>query len=241
MSEPSKQSPTTFPLDEALAKAPQPIMAKPQKTHRALYLLLDLLLGAVITLAALPYIPINIANQLRLPTLIVMQPAAPTPPQIHKEAPTPSPTRDLQGLADLQASIHALDQRLRDIPPLKEGIQTLSNDVQALHQTQTTVRAAQINIEKMQLHSRLSWILHPSSHLPQIRLAWEEIVLLPSLTQKQRQQASDMLLLAEQRQMDIDHWQEALGYAIASYHITPTSSHNLLTDWLPKDGRFAGI
>ncbi|MDQ6990995.1 MAG: hypothetical protein Q9M11_04610, partial [Mariprofundaceae bacterium] len=62
-----------------------------------------------------------------------------------------------------------------------------------------------------------------------------------SLNEAQHRQASEMLALAEQRQTDIEHWQQELARAITSYHITPVSSHNLLLDWLPNEGRLAGI
>ncbi|MDQ6994484.1 MAG: hypothetical protein Q9M18_02675, partial [Mariprofundaceae bacterium] len=182
MTEPSIQSPTNFPLDEQMEATHKPsketVMVKQSK--RWLWLLLGLLLGSVASLFTLPYLPQVIVNQLHLPTRMVMQPIAPARPTIAKKQVVVTPIVNQQALKELQTSIDTLQHHFSDFPQLKDDMQTLSHDVRALHQTQTDVRTAQKTIETMQLHSRLSWIVHSSSHLPQIRLAWEEIVLLPS-------------------------------------------------------------
>ncbi|MDQ6991006.1 MAG: hypothetical protein Q9M11_04670, partial [Mariprofundaceae bacterium] len=155
MTEPSIQSPTDFPLDEQMEATHKP--SKEIVMVKQSKRWLWLLLGLLLgSVASLFTLPY-------LPQVIVNQ----------------------QALKELQASIDTLQHHFSDFPQLKDDMQTLSYDVRALHQTQTDVRTAQKAIETMQLHSRLSWIVHSSSHLPQIRLAWEEIVLLPSLNEAQ--------------------------------------------------------
>jgi len=264
MTQPSLDTP--FPEDkEATPQANQSLnhsetdVNKPQTTKRSPWLfsglILGFMLGSVATFAILPYLPLSIVNQLHLPTLTVLQPdvahIAP-PPAItdsmqqeaqREESKTSDvvPTMDTQTMQSLQASMEQLQQRLNRFPDLKESMANLSKDLQTMHAQQSDIRAAQISVETMQLHSRLSWILHPSSHLPQIRLAWEEIVLLPSLSPEKRQQSSDMLALAQQRSEDVYHWQQELDRVLASYHVTSVSAHNKIADWLPMDGALAPI
>jgi len=255
-----------FPEDkEATPQASQPLNAnetdvnKPQKTKRSPWLfsgvILGFMLGSIATLGILPYLPLSIVNQLHLPTLTVLEPdvahIAPPPSitysmqqEAQREEQKPSgvvPTMDIQTIQNLQASMEQLQQHLNSFPPLKEGMASLSQDLQTMHANQASIRAAQVSVESMQLHSRLSWVLHPSSHLPQIRLAWEEIVLLPSLSPEKHQQSNDMLALAQQRSEDVYHWQQELDRILASYHSAPKSSHNVIADWLPHEGTFAPL
>ena len=111
---------------------------------------------------------------------------------------------------------------------LQQQMQNLTADLQQMHATQAEVRAAQVSIETMQLHSRLSWVLYHSSHLPQMRLAWEEIALLPSLNETQRQQAKKMLVLSQQRLENVSHWQQELS------HIADTYQSSAHSDVLPQ-------
>jgi len=250
MTEPSPKHQDDFPLDDQLEKAPKTnthkTVPEPQKIRRSLWLLLGLVFGSITTLSALPYLPLSIARQLNLPVLTVIQPVMSPPPLTpamvkDQKIVVDPPEFDKKVLHNLQASMDSLQQRLNSFPPLKGRMQTLSQDLQALHANQTAVRAAQISIETMQLHSRLSWITNPSSHLPQMQLAWEEIVLLPSLNETQHQQAKVMLALAAKRQRDVYRWQQELDRVIDSYHYQPISSYNRLSDWLPSEGRFAPV
>ena len=74
-----------------------------------------------------------------------------------------------------------------------------------------------------------------------MRLAWEEIVLLPSLSPEQHQQASQMLALAQKRSEDMAHWQQTLSRVLAYHAIQAKQSHNLLADWLPTTGTLAPL
>jgi len=266
MTKPSIEAPT-FPEDEQAStqnKTPmdtaESLQQPPKTSSRSPWLisglLLGFMLGSIATVSIIPYLPLNIVNQLHLPTITMMEPQPSPPPELPtattqnaltdtnpqaKPSVDIAPNMNIQGIQHLQASMDALQQRLEHLPSLQEGISTLSQDLQTMHQQQALIRAAQSSVESMQLHSRLSWVLHPSSHLPQIRLAWEEIVLLPSLSPEQHQQSNAMLTLAQQRLEDIDHWQRELDRVLASYPTTATSSHNIIADWLPNDGVLSPI
>ncbi|MDQ6967223.1 MAG: hypothetical protein Q9M14_00895 [Mariprofundaceae bacterium] len=100
------------------------------------------------------------------------------------------------------------------ITTLQESMKDLQGELQVLREQQHDVAHSQSMLESMQLHSRLTWIMKHNSHLPQIKLAWQEISLLPSLTTEQRSQAETMLKLAEERQNDVQQWQQEIDHLI---------------------------
>lgn len=100
------------------------------------------------------------------------------------------------GMVKLQASIHDLQQEL-----------------EAVKQQQRAVHGAQLSMQKMQLHARLSWITNPDSRLPQLWLAWQEISTMPGLNVDQRSEAMSMAALAQARVHDIQVWKKQLQQA----------------------------
>jgi len=220
--------------------------AKPKKPCRLTWLVLGLLFGIGGTLAALPLLPLSVAKKLHIPVFTVIQEA----PQAAKNTAKVQSdiaiaksvsALDNKALQSIESSIQSMQTKLDDVSALQTSMTTLSHDLQDLHANQSAVRAAQVSVETMQLHSRLSWVLNPASHLPQMRLAWEEIVLLPSLSTEQHQQAKAMLTLAQQRSDDIYRWQQELDRVLASYHVQAPSTHNFISDWLPHAGALAPV
>ena len=63
----------------------------------------------------------------------------------------------------------------------------------------------------MNLQVRLRWITDPASRAPQIKLAWEEISLLPGLNSEQRNTAEAMHALASTNVQKRREWQAALN------------------------------
>lgn len=119
------------------------------------------------------------------------------------------------------------------ISTLQESMQGLQSELQTLREQQQNAAHSQSMLESMQLHSRLTWIMKHNSHLPQIKLAWQEISLLPSLTTEQRSLAESMLKLAEQRQNDVHQWQQELGHLIISFK--PSEYDNIIAATITTD------
>lgn len=119
------------------------------------------------------------------------------------------------------------------ITTLQESMQGLQSELQILREQQQDVAHSQSLLESMQLHSRLTWIMQHNSHLPQIKLAWQEISLLPSLTAEQRAQAEAMLKLAEQRQNDVHQWQQEIDHLIVSFK--PSEYDNVISTTITDD------
>ena len=119
------------------------------------------------------------------------------------------------------------------IATLQGNIQSLQSELQTLRQQQQDVSHSQSLLESMQLHSRLTWIMKHNAHLPQIKLAWQEISLLPSLTEAQRTQAKSMLKLAEQRQNDVHQWQQEIDHLIISFK--PSEYGNIISTAITAD------
>jgi len=119
------------------------------------------------------------------------------------------------------------------ITTLQESMQGLQSELQTLREQQQDAAHSQSMLESMQLHSRLSWIMKHNSHLPQIKLAWQEISLLPSLTTEQRNLAESMLKLAEQRQNDVHQWQQEISHLISSFK--PSEYNNIIETTVTAD------
>jgi len=122
---------------------------------------------------------------------------------------------------------------LQAVTALQSNIQALQGELQALRQQQSDITRSQTQLESMQLHTRLSWIIKHNSHLPQMKLAWQEISLLPSLTAEQRTLAESMLLLAQQRQDDVWQWQQQLEHLIVSLKLD--EHHNIIPEKFSAD------
>jgi len=121
---------------------------------------------------------------------------------------------------------------LQSMQDLQSNIETLRDELSALRQKQSDVTHSQTLLEAMQLHSRLTWIMDTTSHLPQIKLAWQEISLLPSLSTEQRAQAEAMLQLAESLQNNVHQWKQELDYLISQ--LTPNEYDNILPAAFPS-------
>jgi len=90
------------------------------------------------------------------------------------------------------------------------AMNSLQGELHALRQQQRELEERQRSVQIMQLRTRLRWIANPANHLPQLKLAWEEVSLMPVLSAAERQRAQEMLALAEKRLQELDHWQAIL-------------------------------
>ncbi len=97
-----------------------------------------------------------------------------------------------------------------EVKQMLSAIESLQSELESLRQDQQTIQETQLSLQKMQLRTRLRWITNAANHLPQLQLAWEEIILMPSLTTAEHATAQKMLTLAQQRLLDLRNWQQAL-------------------------------
>ncbi len=115
---------------------------------------------------------------------------------------------------------HVADQIQSERPPAisSEDVQSLLSSIEGLRrqlqQMSVAQRALQNGLkaqQEMNLQVRLRWIIDPASRLPQLQLAWEEISLLPGLSNSQRSEAVRMHKLARARVQQLKQWQDALN------------------------------
>lgn len=98
-----------------------------------------------------------------------------------------------------------------EINRVLNAMQSLQNELSTLRQQQQEMEKQQREVQVMQLRTRLNWITNPANHLPQLQLAWEEISLMPILTDDERQQAKSMLELAQKDLQQVIGWQLVLN------------------------------
>ncbi|MDQ6956520.1 MAG: hypothetical protein Q9M21_04915 [Mariprofundaceae bacterium] len=157
-----------------------------------------------------------------------------TPKLIQEEVSKPIDTPILENLPIPTAiSSEEGEALIAAITTLQENILGLQGELQTLREQQQNAAQSQSMLESMQLHSRLTWIMKHNSHLPQIKLAWQEISLLPSLTTEQRSLAESMLKLAEQRQNDVHQWQQEIDHLMISFK--PNEYDNIISTAITAD------
>jgi len=219
-------------------KQPEPVPSqtsdkankKPRQSSRWPWFALAFIAGSAISFYApqkypqiLSFLPSSAAQQRQVPAEL------PTTPN-----PTPA-TEVIQAKPIVNSTAMSSEEGkvlINSMNSLYEEMQSLQNELEILRQQQSQVQQTQSSIESMQLHSRLTWITSPASHLPQIQLAWQEILLLPSLTAEQRQQAEDMFQLAQQRVQNIHQWQQELEHLAASFNIQ--KANNIIPESLDE-------
>jgi len=167
------------------------------------------------------------------PSLVVSKPVAVTQPepeqskqeQLKQEQLNQEQLNQEQRLESASAEQSGSEQRVADQiepqqPPAisSEDVQSLLSSIEGLRrqlqQMSVAQRALQNGLkaqQQMNLQVRLRWIVDPASRLPQLQLAWEEISLLPGLSNSQRSEAVRMHKLARARVQQLKQWQDALN------------------------------
>ncbi len=97
-----------------------------------------------------------------------------------------------------------------EIHRLLSSIEALHNDLRRMENTRKELQNALKEQQQMNLQIRLRWIADPASRLPQLQLTWEEISLLPGLSDSERREAANMHMLARSRVQQLKQWQSAL-------------------------------
>ncbi len=243
-----KQQTTETSTDEAIVIEADPLEQEaiektPAKTRRWPLFVLAFIVGSATSIFALNYYQQNyILKSNSAPAAITPSTKAPLESASIKPAQEASKSVDtltLETSVPTAISSEEGEALITAITTLQDNIQGLQSELQSLRQQQQDVAHSQSMLESMQLHSRLSWIMKHNSHLPQIKLAWQEISLLPSLTSEQRDLAESMLKLAEQRQNNVHQWQQEIDHLISnlktndSDNVIPTAiAADASTPWL---------
>ncbi|ATX78690.1 hypothetical protein Ga0123461_0238 [Mariprofundus aestuarium] len=94
---------------------------------------------------------------------------------------------------------------------LLSTIDQLRSELQSMEASQKSLRSGLLEQQRMNLQVRLRWITDPASRAAQIQLAWEEISLLPGLSDAERQKAEAMHALARSNVQKLHQWQASLN------------------------------
>jgi len=108
------------------------------------------------------------------------------------------------------AIVHQPVVSSEDIRELLSSIETLRNQLRQMEDSQRSMQNGLKEQQQMNLQVRLRWIADPASRLPQLQLTWEEISLLPGLSDSERQEATNMHVLARNQVQQLKQWQSAL-------------------------------
>ncbi|MFQ5345378.1 MAG: hypothetical protein ACE5E3_02905 [Mariprofundus sp.] len=138
-----------------------------------------------------------------------------------------SATKSLPVIAHQQPAVSS-----EDVRELLSSIRALQSQLQQMQQSQRALQNGLQEQQQMNLQIRLRWIADPASRLPQLQLIWEEISLLPGLSDREREKAASMHALARDRVQQIKQWQstlnkwaDVLSTSRQNMNILPESEH----------------
>ncbi|MCF7820825.1 MAG: hypothetical protein K9M17_00110 [Mariprofundaceae bacterium] len=97
-----------------------------------------------------------------------------------------------------------------EVNRMLDAMAELQNELKSVRQEQQTIQETHLSLQKMHLRTRLHWITNRANHLPQLKLAWEEIALMPSFSRSEHETAQKMLTLAQERLQEMRNWQQSL-------------------------------
>jgi len=157
--------------------------------------------------------------------------------QDQKQAQTQQQSEPPQAAVNASPTDAVLDVNSDEVSALLSTMDHLRTEMQQLEASQQALQSGLIEQQQMNTQVRLRWIADSASRLPQMQLAWEEISLLPGLSEGQRQQAMEMHALArrnvqrlKQWQGELQKWADALTTPI-HHNIMPQPEHPWLA-WI---------
>jgi len=131
--------------------------------------------------------------------------SAPVKPVVAKPAAKPAPVVNTRPTTTPQPAVSSGEVRR-----LLSSIEMLHEDLRQMEDARRALQNSLKEQQQMNLQVRLRWIADPASRLPQLQLTWEEISLLPGLSDRERQEAASMHALARQQVQHLKQWQSAL-------------------------------
>jgi len=131
--------------------------------------------------------------------------SAPVKAVLAKPAAKPAPVVNVRPATTHQPAVSP-----EEVRRLLSSIETLHEDLRQMEDARRALQNSLKEQQQMNLQVRLRWIADPASRLPQLQLTWEEISLLPGLSDRERQEAASMHALARQQVQQLKQWQSAL-------------------------------
>ncbi|MDQ6958826.1 MAG: hypothetical protein Q9M24_06900 [Mariprofundaceae bacterium] len=141
-------------------------------------------------------------------------------PTAHMVAPQPAPTFNTHPIPPAASS--------EEVEALITAMGELQNSMQALQDKQVELRQELHARQQLELRTRLRWIANPQSQLAQMASFWQDITLLPMLSEGERNEAETMRKLAADDADKLDTWTARLKRLAATL---PVPEHQ---DIIPK-------
>ncbi|MDQ6960913.1 MAG: hypothetical protein Q9M28_00070 [Mariprofundaceae bacterium] len=122
---------------------------------------------------------------------------------------------------------------LSHLQHLISEIHELRQDLKQNQQDQVMLHQANIARQKLDLHTRLKWVLIPSNHWMHLYLYWQDISALAMLSDTQRAQATEQADIAREHMQKVLEWRQHLRVIL--YDIQH-QEHDGEESLIPKDG-----
>jgi len=160
---------------------------------------------------------------------------APTPPQAAPVATTVAPSEPVQAPAPHvttpqppSPASNASAASSEEVEALITAMEKLQRSMQTLQDKQAALRQELHARQQLELRTRLRWIANPQSQLAQMASFWQDIALLPMLSESERSEAETMRKLAADDTDKLDAWTARLKRLAATL---PVPEHQ---DIIPK-------
>ncbi len=121
-----------------------------------------------------------------------------------------------------------------EVEALMQSIDSLQTRLKQMQGKQTALSQAITSRQALDLRSRLRWIAESGNRLPQLQTYWQDISLLPILSETEHAQAIQMLHSTRQHLADVRIWQKMLTQLADSLPIPEAEQVNIAPDnkWL---------
>jgi len=136
--------------------------------------------------------------------------ADPIATSIHQEESVPEPVP--APLASSMPEATPSSASAEEVGALIQSIDSLQTRLKQMQDKQTALSQAITTRQALDLRTRLRWVAEPENRLSQLQIYWEDITLLPILSETEHAQATQMLHSTHKLLVNVRAWQNRLTH-----------------------------
>ena len=137
---------------------------------------------------------------------------APATPGIHQKESAPVPEQTPEPLVSSMPEATPSSASVEEVGALIQSIDSLQTRLKQMQDKQTALSQAITTRQALDLRTRLRWVAEPENRLSQLQIYWEDITLLPILSEAEHAQATQMLHSTHKLLINVRAWQSRLTH-----------------------------
>ena len=121
-----------------------------------------------------------------------------------------------------------------EVGALIQSIDSLQSRLKQMQDKQTALSQAITTRQTLDLRTRLRWVAEPENRLSQLQIYWEDIALLPILSETEHARATQMLHSTHELLVNVRAWQNRLTHLASALPIPEAKEINIRPEnkWL---------